>query len=240
MFSLHTSAGWGFIEFDAGNSTCEVLNEGTKGPREASTRRLDDIFIYRKPLQEAMDREVVLAQVDSRIRQLPGVIDLVFLDPQLKEKVVQLEKEAETNGAAGGLLPFRNLGVWESLSREVSMIIVFESEAIVLGDSQPLIMVDQQGNIIGEFVNEEKKSQLEGEEDVHFLSDDFVIYTRTEIAGDPIFIMPVMDFKYIEDIDGVTRVTSGSISTLSDHLIRCHLDYESTKHWTHLVGFDIE
>ncbi|NYT12350.1 MAG: hypothetical protein GKC03_07375 [Methanomassiliicoccales archaeon] len=187
-----------------------------------------------------MDREDILTQVEARIRQLPGVIDMIFLDPQLKEKIVQLEREAETNGAAGGLMPFRNLGVWESLSRDISIVIVFESDTIVLGDSQPLIMVDEKGNIIGEFVNEEKRSQLMGKEDVHFLSEDFVIYTHLEVEGDPIFVMPNLEFKYIEDIDGVARVASGSISTLSDHHIRCLMDYENTKHWTHLVGFDLE
>jgi hypothetical protein len=187
-----------------------------------------------------MDRDRILSQVKARIRQLPGVIDMIFLDPQLKEKIVQLEKEAESNGAAGGLIPFRNLGVWESLSRDVSLVIVFESQTDILGDSQPLIMVDENGNIIGEFVNEERRSQLMGKEDVHFLSDDFVIYTDTEVKGNPIFVMPMMEFRYIEDIDGVIRVASGSISTLSDYHVRCLMNFETTKHWTHLVGFDLE
>jgi hypothetical protein len=200
----------------------------------------DDIFIYRQQLPEVMNRDDILAQVEARIRHLPGVIDMIFLDSQLKEKIVQLEKEAEANGAAGGLIPFRNLGVWDSLSRDISMIIVFESDAIVLGDSQPLIMVDEEDNIIGEFVNEEKRTQLIGDEDVHFLSEDFVIYTHKKVEGNPIFVMPMLEFKYIEDIDGVTRVASGSISTLSDHQVRCLMDYEDTKHWTHLVGFDFE
>lgn len=186
-----------------------------------------------------MSKERILREVESRIRDLPGVVDLIFLDSETKNRIVEIEREAETNGAAGGLMPFRNLGVWETLSKEVCLIVVLESGTIVLGESKPVIMVDGRGRILGEFVNEERGRQLRDREDVHFLSDDFVIYADAEIEGDAMFIMPVLEFEYIDDVEGIERVSAGSISTLSDHFIRCMMGFENTTHWTHLVGFDL-
>lgn len=187
-----------------------------------------------------MNRKGILRKVETRIRGLPGVVDLIFLDQDTKDKIVEIEREAESNGAAGGLMPFRNLGVWETLSKEVCLIVVLESGTIMLGESKPVIMVDGKGKVLGEFVNEERGRQLRDREDVHFLSDDFVIYSDAEMEGDALFIMPVLEFEYIDDVEGVGRVSAGSISTLSDHYIRCQMGYENTTHWTHLVGFDLD
>jgi len=52
-------------------------------------------------------------------------------------------------------------------------------------------------------------------------------------------VLPRVDFPYLEDFPGVANVTSGSISTIADDFIRFRLGYRETKHWTHLIGFDI-
>ncbi len=187
-----------------------------------------------------MRREEILERVRDEVKKIPGYIDMTFLEGELKQNVVDFEREAEANGAAGGLMPFRNIGVWESLNKEVSMMIVFSSDTIVLGEDRPVIMVDEEEQIIGEFVNEEKQSELKGKEGVHFLSDDFVIYSDLEVVGNPLFIMPELEFNYLDSIEEVKDVTSGSVSTLSDHFIRCRLGYENYKHWTHLVGFNLQ
>jgi len=202
--------------------------------------RIHDIFIITDDLVLAMRREEILERVKEKVEKIPGYVDMTFLEGKLKENIEDYEREAETNGAAGGLMPFRNIGVWESLSKEVSMIIVFSSDTVVLGEERPVIMVDEENQIIGEFVNEERQNELKGKEGVHFLSDDFVIYSDLEVVGDPLFIMPELEFKYLEDIEGIKEVTAGSVSTLSDHFIRCRLGYEDTKHWTHLVGFNLQ
>jgi len=187
-----------------------------------------------------MDEGQIIDEVRRVIRDLSGVVDVLFLDHDLKEKIISMERDAEQNGAAGGLMPFKNIGVWESLSRDVSMVIIYESDTEVLGsDEQPVIMVDEEGKTIGEFVNETKRQELEGKEGVYFLSDDFAIYSDKEVKGDPYFIMPTLEFNDIEGTEGITRIVAGSISTISDHFIRKHMGYENTMHWTHLIGFDL-
>lgn len=179
--------------------------------------------------------------VERVLRGLPGVIDVRFLDPDLKEKIVELEEEAEKNGAAGGLMPFTNRGVWKTLEREVSLIMVLHSSEHLLGHgSRPVILVDDKGNLLGEFVNEERQNDLKEKEGVHFLSDDFVLYSDVESQGRPYFILPEIEFEHLDGIWGITNVTSGSISTLSDDFIRRVLGHEDSDHWTHIVGFDLE
>ena len=61
-----------------------------------------------------------------------------------------------------------------------------------------------------------------------------------DIVGEPFFVLPNIEFPYLDGLEGVKDVASGSISTLSDDYIRERLGYSQTKHWTHLVGFNVE
>ena len=188
-----------------------------------------------------MDREKVLARVKERVESLPGVIAFKYLDAEWRKGIIDLEREAESNGACGGLMPFTNRGVWLAFDREVQFVIVASSESILLGDSEQLVRIeDQKGQIVGEWIGARRLEELQGRDDVCFLSSDFVLYSGVEIAGEPFFVLPHIDFPYLNGLDGVKEVASGSISTLADDYTRERLGYSQTKHWTHLVGFNIE
>lgn len=188
-----------------------------------------------------MDRETLLRQVRERLESLPGIIRMEFLDRELRDILFELEKQAEANGACGGLMPFINSGVWQSFEREVQLVIVASSSAVLLGESTDLVYItDEKGQIVGEWLNKERAEQLKGKEGVCFLGSDFVLYPEVEIAGKPYFVLPPVDFHYLDDIEGVADVTSGSISTLADDYIRGIWGYSEEKHWTHLVGFNLK
>lgn len=187
-----------------------------------------------------MDREEVLRKVRERVESLPGIIAFQFLDKEWREQLMHLEKEAESNGACGGLMPFTNKGVWTAFEREVQFVIVASSDAILLGLSNGLVYIeDQKGQIVGEWVNAKRMEELRGRDDVCFLSEDFVLYPDVKVEGEPFFVLPHVDFPYLNDLEGVRDVASGSVSTLADDYIRDRLGYSETKHWTHLVGFNI-
>lgn len=187
-----------------------------------------------------MERQTVMVEVEKRVREIPGVVDMRYLDPDLKEEITRLEMLAEKNGACAGLMPFVNKGVWEALAREVSLILVGNTHLLV--DNKGLLyMLDQKGQVMGEYVTPEQREELlEKHPETAFLSEDFIMHPEVEIFGEPYFLIDEIKFHYIEDVPGVTRVTSGSVSTLSDDLVRQAMGYTGPKQWTHLVGFDLK
>lgn len=187
------------------------------------------------------DREAVLAAVEKRLRSIPGVAGLRFLEPEVKEEVRRMERLAEENGACAGLMPFVNKGVWESLDREVSVMIVGNAHLLVGGGENLVLMVDQKGRVIGEYVRPDQRDEiLEKDPNASFLSDDFCLHPDVMPEGEPYILIGEVLFPYLENIKGVARVTSGSISTLTDDWIRNVMGYNGSKDWTHLVGFDID
>ncbi|MEM2943821.1 MAG: hypothetical protein QXN93_05865 [Methanomassiliicoccales archaeon] len=191
--------------------------------------------------KEMITKEEIIRDVEEKLRSIPGIKDVLFLDETLKSKIIALEKKAEENGAVGGLMPFTNKGVWEALNREICIVIVIDKIAIPeIASDHRIYLIDQKNQIIGEYVSTAKQASLQKRDDVYFLSDDFVLYSDVEIQGEPYFLIPEMEFHGLDGIKHIKRVTSGSISTLSDYFIRCLTGHLEPKLWTHLIGFDID
>ena len=187
----------------------------------------------------ASERESILANVQKAILAIPGVEAIRFLEPELKEEITRIELLAEQNGACGGLMPFRNGGVWAALSREVSFMVVGNAHFIVHNEGL-LYMMDTSGQVIGEYVPPHLKEQfVKDHPDANFLSDDFVLHSDVTVKGEPYFLIDEVDFPYLDKMEGITRLTSGSVSTMSDDWVRSLMGCEGPERWTHLVGFDI-
>lgn len=187
----------------------------------------------------AAEREVVLANVEKAVLGIPGVEAMRFLGPEMKGEITRLELLAEQNGACGGLMPFRNSGVWAALSREVSFMVVGNAHFIVHNEGI-LYMMDTSGQVIGEYVPPHLKEQFMKEHpDANFLSDDFVLHSDVTVKGEPYFLINEIDFPYLERMEGITRLTSGSVSTMSDDWMRSLMGCGGRERWTHLVGFDL-
>ncbi len=185
-----------------------------------------------------MDRDSVLDDVKKRVLEIPGVVEVRFLDHDLKEEVKRLEALAEKNGAIGGLMPFTNKGVWESLSREVCLIMI--GNALLITHEENLISLrDGAGHVLGKYIPPEKKEKIIKEyPNARFLSEDFIMFQDVEVVGEPYFLIDEVRFNFLDDIKEITHVTSASISSISDDFIRTHLCHYKEKMWTHLVGFD--
>lgn len=186
-----------------------------------------------------MISDAMIDMVKETVKKIPGVKEVIFCDSVLRKKMMELEKEAESNGAAGGMMTFQNIGVSESMDREYCFFIIVDPEEPLNNyGSNPLTMIDEAGQVVGEWVNEEKAAKLRERDDVHFLSDDFVIYESVEVVGKPYFIIQDMGFEYIEEVEGVKNVSSGSISGPADQYLREQFGYGDTRCWTHVIGFD--
>lgn len=185
------------------------------------------------------EREAVLANVERRVLAIPGVEAVRFLGPELKEEITRLELLAEKNGACSGLMPFRNGGVWAALSREVSLMVVGNDNLIVQNEGL-LYLMDATEQVIGEYVPPHLKGEfLKQHPDANFLSDDFVLHPNVVVHGEPYFLIGEVPFPYLDNTEGITKVTSGSVSTMSDDWFRSKIGLEGPKLWTHLLGFDL-
>ncbi|NLI73873.1 MAG: hypothetical protein GX369_03765 [Euryarchaeota archaeon] len=184
-------------------------------------------------------REEILNDVKKTVMDVTGVEAIRFLDPELREEIIRIEHLAEKNGACGGLMPFRNNGVWEALSREINLIIIGNAHFII--DNEDLLtMLDTSGQVLGEYVPPHLKEEfIKNNPRASFLSDDFVLYPDVEINGEPYFLIDEIAFPPLEKVVGITRITSGSVSTMTDDWIRAKVGCEGPGRWTHLVGFDI-
>lgn len=187
--------------------------------------------------------DVDIDQLRSNIRDallsFPGIDAVVFLDKRLRDEVAHLERQAECNGAVGGLMPFVNTGVWETLKRTEIFVLVAQSGVPMLSPQQNLVhIVDRKGQIIGEYLSEERRKEVMGREDAVWISDDFVLYADLDISGEPYVRIPPMSFPLLEDLPGINNLISGSVSTLTDDFLRSILGFSETKDWTQLVGFD--
>ncbi|HQN75875.1 MAG TPA: hypothetical protein PLR51_00505 [Methanomassiliicoccales archaeon] len=187
-----------------------------------------------------MERNAVRGAVRERILELKGIEVLEYLDQDFRQEIERREREAEGNGAVGGLMAFVNSGVWDVLTRQEVFVIVAQPQMEILHPQEHLVhIVDQRGQVIGEYLPEGKRDDVELRENAYLLSEDFVLYGDVDIVGEPYFLIPPMTFPPLEGMSGIKRLVSASISTASDDYIRGRLGYGDTKCWTHLVGYDL-
>ncbi len=186
-----------------------------------------------------MKSKEVRQAVEERIRAEPGIVDMMFLDPEYKQRVIESEAQAEKNGACGGIMPFVNDGVWQSLDRDVCIVIIIRSSELILDNTGIVYIVDQKGQKIGEYLTPKRREEVKKERpDAAFLSEDFCLYSDLNLEGEPYFVIAPIPFPTIENIPGVKDVVSGSISTMSDDFIRREMNHMGPNRWSHLVGFN--
>jgi hypothetical protein len=177
-------------------------------------------------------------EVLERIRSVPGVLKALELDERQQIMVTKLEKQAENTGAAGGLMEFINEGVWKALARKHVVLIVADNEQGFRDPPEPwTLMVDEERNVIGEWLHPERIEEFKGKKNVQFISSDFVLYSDRKRTGKCYFLLPGISFPEIEDIDGVENVVSGSVSPPADAYLKKEVGM-TENYWTILVGYD--
>lgn len=194
----------------------------------------------RKALKPTVERNEIRSAVKERLLALRGIEALEFLDQDFRQEIERRERHVEGNGAVGGLMAFVNTGVWDVLTRQEVFVIVAQPKVEILHPQDHLVhIVDQKGQVIGEYLPKGKREGAELRENAYLLSEDFVLYGDVDIAGEPYFLIPPMTFPPLDDMPGIRKLVSASISTVSDDYIRERLGYGDTKCWTHLVGYDL-
>ncbi|MHC1709661.1 MAG: hypothetical protein AB9819_04575 [Methanomassiliicoccales archaeon] len=193
-----------------------------------------------KALKPGMERDAIRSAVREKILAWHGIDALEYLDQDFRQELEQRERTVEGNGAVGGLMAFVNTGVWDVLTRQEVFVIVARPKVEMLHPQEHLVhIVDQKGQVIGEYLPEGRREGVVLRENAYLLSEDFVLYGDVDIVGEPYFLIPPMAFPPLDDMPGIKRLVSASISTLSDEYVRNRLGYGNTKCFTHLVGYDL-
>ena len=119
------------------------------------------------------------------------VLKLQLLTDEQRERVGELEREAEKNGAAGGIMPFENRGVAEALAAD--MVFAVLTGPMVGSPPRPwTLLLDDDGQMIGEWLPPDRIAEARAGGRCIFLSSDFVMYKDRKPRGRGRFVMPYM------------------------------------------------
>lgn len=187
-----------------------------------------------------MTKADVLAQVEEKLRPIEGLKDLRTVDEDFKDGIMDMERKAETQSREAGLMTVINEGFWNTMSRQVQVALVLSPENhLIRGTTGLLQLKDGEGNLLGEWVNPDRMEALKKRKDVRFISRDFVLYRSADIEGEPFFVLPDVDFQFLDEVEGVRSVTSCSPSGAADEYIRKEMGFDEPRLMSHLIGFDV-
>ncbi len=176
--------------------------------------------------------------VMETLRSTPGVVLVRELTEEDIIKVKKLESKAEENGAAGGLMKYVNKGVWSTLGRQhVLLMVADDNQGFREAPSAWTVMVDDRGNVVGEWLCKDKIPEVQENKNATFISDDFVIYRDRPRHGECSFLMPPVPVPELDGIDGIKNVMSGSVSAPADVYLKKIINMDEN-FWTILVGYD--
>jgi hypothetical protein len=142
-------------------------------------------------------RRILSAALDP----VASVHELHLLSGEQRDRVVALEREAEANGAASGVMPFENEGVIEALAADL----VFAALTGPMVGTPPrpwTIMLDDDDQVIGEWLPAERIEEVKLGGRCIFLSSDFVMYKDRRPRGKGRFIMPYMPLEVPDQQSG--------------------------------------
>jgi hypothetical protein len=169
------------------------------------------------------------AEILERLRRLPGVLRAEFLRPEDRDALHPLA--TPTSG--------ENRGVAEVLRRSRVLCLFKDSHFRPPGEPT-LLLVDEQGEILGrELVADEDLANRE-ERHFAFLGKDFVLFADRKPSGRPRFVLPPVRFPELEGIPGIERAVSASPDTPQDEYLRERLKVPSgSRYASILVGYDL-
>lgn len=122
---------------------------------------------------------------------------LHLLTDEEHDRIAALEREAEDNGAAGGVMPFENEGVLEALAADL----VFAALTGPMVGTPPrpwTLMMDDDDQVIGEWLPPARIDEARAGGRCIFLSSDFVMYKDRKPRGKGRFVMPYMPLELPE------------------------------------------
>ncbi len=163
------------------------------------------------------------SSLEDRIRNALGrMAEILALRPLSEEErahVIGLETSTEEGGAAGGIMEFVNEGLRQALACDL----VYAALTGPMLDDPPepwTIMLDDDGQLIGEWLPESRREEVRAGGRGIFLSPDFVLYKDRRPRGKGRFVMPFMCVPLEGSDGGLSTCGIGTPSGPADEYIR--------------------
>ncbi|MBU2602692.1 MAG: hypothetical protein KKA32_11100 [Actinobacteria bacterium] len=157
--------------------------------------------------------------VKGALRCLAEVLEIRLLSDDERARIASLETEAEVGGAAGGMFEFVNEGMREAMACEMAFAAL--TGPMLEDPPEPwTIMLDDDGQVIGEWLAESRREEVKRSGRAIFLSPDFVLYKDPKPKGKGRFVMPFMCVPLPGSDNDLTTCGMGTPSGLADEYIR--------------------
>lgn len=158
-------------------------------------------------------------EIISILNSLNGVLKAIQLNKKDILKIIDLESHRSKE-----LIPVFNQGVQESFKRDVSFVIF--KKGFFRPPPTPTLLLIFDGEVLGhDIFTKEDKEKYASDEDIQFLSDDFIVYkdvlhNQNLEKGNEYFILPPVPFPELEHLNYISDIVSSSPSTKSDEYLK--------------------
>ncbi len=182
------------------------------------------------------------AGLEARVREALGCMaEIIALRPLSDEErthITQLEASTEEGGAAGGMIEFVNEGLRQALACDL----VYAALTGPMLDDPPqpwTVMLDDDGQLIGEWLPESRREEVRAEGRAIFLSTDFVLYKDRRPRGKGRFVMPFMCVPLGGGDSSLSTCGIGTPSGPADEYIRGLMGNPGKEIATIVVGISV-
>ncbi len=174
--------------------------------------------------------------VKEALRCLAEVLEIRLLSDEERASITGLETEAEVSGAAGGMFEFVNQGMREAMACELAFAAL--TGPMLEDPPEPwTIMLDDDGQVIGEWLAESRREEVKESGRAIFLSPDFVLYKDRKPKGKGRFVMPFMCVP-LPGPDELSTCGMGTPSGLADEYIRSLMGNPGKELATVVIGIN--
>lgn len=181
---------------------------------------------------------MAVKNVIKRIKNLKGVLDVQELSNEDRKALIEIESHRKEN-----IIPVVNEGLDECMKRDFFLIMLKNKEFRYAPEPTVLLVTDK-GRILGqELISDEEKKKYQDQDDVYFLSGDFIVFkpdkTAKRIMGEKeFFLLPPIPFPELNGIEGINEVISCSPSTMGDSYLKNKYGYPDDPNLaTIIIGF---
>lgn len=174
------------------------------------------------------------------VSSLDGVLKAEELSNKDILNIIDIESERSEE-----LVPVFNKGIQECFKRDVTLVIF--KKGFFRPPPTPTLLLIFDGEVLGhDIFTDEQKEEFRDDEDVRFLSDDFIIFedvlhNHNLEKGNEYFVLPPVPFPELDDFENVTEVISSSPSTRSDEYLKEEYGYgQDSSIATIFVSFNLK